>query len=86
MSTLRYELHKNEFLMDKVTKQLYFVVSIDLHNVVIREEVDGDDAPLKRMPKHLVNASMIKVNVDAVKILFGDKKGEIAKDKLEGIN
>lgn len=77
MSTLKYELHKNDFLMDKVTKQLYFVVSIEMHNVVIREETDGDEAVLKRMPKHMVNNVMIKVNVNVMKVLFGDKKGKL---------
>jgi hypothetical protein len=77
MSTLKFDLHKNDFLMDKVTKQLFFVVSIDLHNVVIREEKDGDDVPLKRMPKHMVNLSMIKVKPNVMKVLYGSKDGKL---------
>jgi len=77
MSTLKYDLHKNDFLMDKVTKQLFFVVSIDMHNVVIRTEVEGDDAPLRRMPKHMINSVMIKVNPNVMKVLYGDKKGKL---------
>jgi hypothetical protein len=71
--------------MDKVTKQLFFVIKIDMHNVYIRTEVDGDDVELKKMPKHMVNVSMVKVNVDVVKILYGNKSGEIEKDRLDGI-
>ena len=77
MSTLKFELHKNDFLMDKVTKQLFFVVSIDMHNVVIRTEVDGDDAPLRRMPKHMINVSMIKVKPNVMKVLYGSKDGKL---------
>lgn len=75
MSTLKYDLHKNDFIMDKVTKKLYFVVSIDMHNVVIRTETEGDDVELRRMPKHMINVSMIKVNPDVIKVLYGDKRG-----------
>jgi hypothetical protein len=77
MSTLKYDLHKNDFLMDKVTKKLFFVVSIEMHNVVLREEVEGDESPLKRMPKHMVNNSMIKVTLNAMKILYGEKDGTL---------
>lgn len=68
--------------MDRVTKQLFFVVSIDMHNVVIRTEVEGDDAPLRRMPKHMVNASMIKVNPDVMRILYGKKDGKLTSDDI----
>jgi hypothetical protein len=86
MSTLKYDLHKNDFLMDKVTKQLFFVVSIDLHNVVIREEKEGDNVPLKRMPKHMVNVSMIKVNPNAMRILYGDKSGNLDSSDIPDLS
>jgi hypothetical protein len=82
MSELRENIHKNDFLMDRVTKQLYFVVSIDLHNVIIREEKDGDEAFLKKMPKHMINKVMIKVNPNVMKVLYGDKKGNITTDDI----
>lgn len=82
MSNLKFELHKNEFLMDKVTKKLFFVVSIDLHNVILREEVEGDESPLKKTPKHMVNLSMIKVKPDVMKVLYGTKDGVISPDNI----
>ena len=82
MSDLKYDLHKNDFLMDKVSKIMYFVVAIDLHNVIIREEKDGDDVSVKRMPKHMVNLSMIKVKPDVMKVLYGDKQGNVTPDDI----
>lgn len=82
MSTLKFELNKNDFLMDKVNKKLFFVVSIDLHNVIVREEVDSNEAPLKKMPKHLINLSMIKVKPDVMRILYGDKKGNVKPEHI----
>lgn len=85
-NSLKYDLHKNDFLMDKVTKQLFFVVSIELHNLILREEKDGDEVPVKRMPKHMVNLSMIKVKPDVMKVLYGDKKGNISPDDIPDVN
>jgi hypothetical protein len=85
MSTLKFELNKNDFLMDKVNKKLFFVVSIDLHNVIIREEVDSNEAPVKKMPKHMINLSMIKVKKDVMQILFGDKKGNVKPEDIPDI-
>lgn len=82
MSTLKFELNKNDFLMDKVTKDLYFVISIDLHNVVLRIEKDGNDVPLKKMPKHMVNLSMMKVKPDIFKVLYGNKDGSMDKNNI----
>jgi len=86
MSTLKFELNKNDFLMDKVNKKLFFVVTIDLHNVVLREEVDSNEAPLKKMPKHLINLSMIKVKPDVMKILYGDKSGQVKPEHIPDID
>jgi len=85
MSTLKYDLHKNDFIMDKVTKQLFFIIKIDLHNVFIRAETDGDDVELKKMPKHMVNVSMIKVNPDVMKILYGAKDGKLTANDIPDI-
>ena len=91
MSTLKYELHKNDFLMDKVTKQLFFVIKIDLHTVWVRVEEedkpeDPDDVELRRVPKHTVNLSMIKVKKDVMKVLYGDKGGKITPDSIPDTN
>ena len=81
MSELREEIHKNDFLMDKVTKDMFFVIKIDMHTVWIREEKDAenDNPDIFQRPKHLVNRSMIKVNPDVIKVLYGDRA-----DKPEG--
>lgn len=73
MSELREEIHKNDFLMDKVTKELFMVIKIDLHTVWMRKEMDGDDVDINQKPKHLVNLAMIKVRPDVIKVLYGDK-------------
>lgn len=80
MSELRFELNKNEFLMDKVTKKLYFVIKIDLHNVWIRDESDlkNNDPEIRQMPKNLVNIGMTKVNPEVMQVLYG--KGELNED------
>lgn len=82
MSTLKFELNKNDFLMDKVTKDLYWVITIDLHNVVLRLEKEGNDVPLKKMPKHMINLSMMKVKPDVFKVLYGNKDGSMNKDNI----
>lgn len=85
MSTLKFELNKNDFLMDKVTKDLYWVITIDLHNVVLRLEKEGNDVPLKKMPKHMINLSMMKVKPDVFKVLYGNKDGSVDKDNIPDI-
>lgn len=79
MSTLREEIHKNNFLMDKGNKKLYFVIKIDMHNVWLRLEDDekGDDCDLFKVPKHMINMVYIKVNPDVMKVLYGKKDGTI---------
>lgn len=76
MSELKFELHKNDFVMDKSNKKLYFVIKIDLTNVWLRFEdaEKGDDADLFKVPKHLINLAYVKVRPDVVKILYGDRK------------
>ena len=77
MSELRFELHKNDFVMNKSNKKLYFVIKIDSSNVWLRfedEERKDDDADLFKVPKHLINLAYAKVRPDVVKILYGDRK------------
>lgn len=75
MSTLREDIHKNNFLMDKGNKKLYFVIKIDMHNVWLRfeDESDNDDCELFKVPKHMINRTYIKVNPDIMKILYRDR-------------
>jgi hypothetical protein len=82
MSQLREEVHKNDFLMDKLTKDMYFIIRITDNDVWLRHEAEGDDVELKQMPKHMVNLSMIKVNPDVIKVLYGDRNGEVDKDEI----
>lgn len=76
MSDLKFDLNKNEFLMDKVSKKLFFVIKITLHDVWIRDESDAknNDPDIKQMPKNLVNKIMTKVNPDTMKVLYGDRE------------
>jgi hypothetical protein len=71
--------------MDKVTKKLFFIVAIDTLNVIVREEVDGNDVPVKKMPYHMVNLSMIRVKPDVMKVLYGDKNGEVKPEHIPDI-
>lgn len=84
MSTLREDIHKNHFLMEKVSKKLYFVIKIDMHNVWLRLEDDtkGDDSELFKIPKHLINATYIKVNPDVMKVLYGEKNGTLKPNDI----
>lgn len=86
MSTLKFDLNKNDFLMDKINKKLFFVISITTNDVVLREEVEGNDAPLKKIPYHMVNLSMIKVRPDVMRVLYGTKDGEIKPDNIPDTN
>lgn len=84
MSELKYELHKNNFVMDKGNKKLYFVIKIDMHNVWLRLESEegGDDAELFKVPKHMMNLAYIKVNPNVMKVLYGDKQGNLSSDDI----
>jgi len=75
MSELKFDLNKNEFLMDKVSKKLFFVIKITMHSVWLRDESDekNNDPEVKEMPKNLINKVMTKVNPDVMKVLYGDK-------------
>jgi hypothetical protein len=85
MSELREEIHKNDILMDKLTKQTYFVIKIGLHTVWLRDEDEkGDDPDVKEMPFHLVNRSLMKVNKDVVKILYGLKNDQYTSSDGDG--
>lgn len=72
MSSLREDIHINDYLMDKVSKQMFFVVAIYNHAVLLRIEGDGDNRPVEEKPKHYVNKFLIKVNPDTIKLLFED--------------
>lgn len=78
MSELKFDLNKNEFLMDKVSKKLFFVIKIDMHTVWLRDESDekNNDPEIKQMPKNLINKVMTKVNPDVMKVLYGDKEND----------
>lgn len=82
MSTLREDIHKNDFLMDKGNKKLHFVIKIDLHNVWLRVESEGDDVDLTKVPKHMINKFYIKVNPDVMKVLYGPKEGNLNPEHI----
>lgn len=77
MSTLREDVHKNDFMMDTLTKEMYFVIKIDMHTIWLRNETakcdDPDDPEIKQLPKHMANRTLIKVKPDVIKILYGEK-------------
>lgn len=75
MATLREDIHINDYVMDKVSKQMFFVVAIYNHAVLLRTEGDGDNRPVEEKPKHYVNKYLIKVNPETMKLLYqGDLK------------
>lgn len=85
MATLREDIHKNDFLMDKLTKKLYFVIKIDRTTVWLRCETEGDDPDMEQRPKHMINLAMIKVKPDVIKVLYGDKDGQIYSDTIPDV-
>lgn len=78
MATLREDIHINDYLMDKVSKQMYFVVAIALHDVILRVEGEGDNRPIEEKNKQYVNKYLIKVNPETMKLLY---QGELKKDE-----
>ena len=72
MSTLREKIKINDFLMDKTTKELFFVVLVESSDrLILRDE---KKLVLKSMPNHLVNLSLVKVsNMEAYNVLYKDK-------------
>lgn len=87
MSSLRENIHINDYLLDRVSKQLYFVVSIGNHDAVLRLEGDGDNRPVEEKPKHYINKYLIKVNPETYKLLYlGElKKGDELGNSQENI-
>lgn len=81
MSSLKEKINKNDILMDKVSKQLYFVISIDNHSVMLRLEGDGNNRPIEEKPKHYVNRYLIKVDVATVELLYNDSANTIVNLK-----
>lgn len=81
MSELREDIHKNDFLMDKLSKDLWFVVKITTHTIWLRsekpEDRNNDDPDIRELPKNIVNLSMIKVNKNTVEILYDEKNTSI---------
>jgi len=61
---------KNDYIMDKGTKELYFIVKINDQNILVRNESDDS---LKEIAHHFSNFAMIKVNPDIVKMLYERK-------------
>jgi len=74
MPSLKYPLKKNEFVMDKLSKELYFVIRVDdkgkkLKRVWLRAEKDDE---FMEVPFHQMNRVYIKANVNAWKVLYGE--------------
>lgn len=76
MATLRENININDYLMDKVSKQIYFVVTMSLHDVLLRLEGDGNERPVEEKPKHYVNKYLIKVNPETVKLLYNKSEND----------
>lgn len=72
MATLRTPVKFLDFLMDKVTKDLYMVLHEELHHVWVIK--DGGGAAPFEMPKHKINLAFTKVDPKVVRVLYGDEE------------
>lgn len=79
MATLRTPVKFLDFLMDKVTKELYMVLHEEAHYVWIIK--DGGGAAPFVMPKHKINLAFIKVDPKVVRVLYANEEANSNNDK-----
>jgi hypothetical protein len=72
MATLRTPVKFLDFLMDKMTKDLYMVLHEELHYVWVIK--DGGGAAPFQMPKNKINLAFIKVDPKVARILYDDEE------------
>lgn len=71
MSTLRHELKFLDTIMNKVSKNEFFMVlKVGLHNTWVID-LDGKNEP-KEIPNRMINLAWIKVDQKVVRVLYGD--------------
>ena len=64
------DLIKNDYIIEKVTNVIYFVVKKDIHNIMLRREYDDD---LQHYPIHHVNSFFEKIDYDTAMLLYSDE-------------
>lgn len=74
MATLRTPVQFLDFLMDKITKELFMVLHEELHYVWVIKD-GGGEAPFE-MPKNKINLGFTKVDPKVVRVLYGDESSE----------
>jgi hypothetical protein len=71
------KFNKADILMDKTTKELFYVVRVRGHETMLRNEKNDD---VENFANHFVNRVFIKVDPDMVKTLYEDIKDNNVKD------
>lgn len=61
---------KNDYLMEKITKELIFVVAVRSRDVVIRHEKDD---LVEEIAHHFINKYYSKVDPSVAEVLYADK-------------
>lgn len=79
MATLRTPVKFLDFLMDKMTKDLYMVLHEELHHVWVIK--DGGGAAPFEMPKNKINLAFTKVDPKVVRVLYGNEEANSNNDK-----
>lgn len=76
MTKLKEELHKNDYLINLIDKEVFFIIKIDDNSVwvrsesVIKDEKEPDDANIHEYPKSYVNRTLVKIEKDLVNTLY----------------
>ncbi len=72
---------KNDMLMDKTTKKLFFVVRTKGHKTMLRNEEDDE---VEEVANHFANRVYMKVDVDFANTLYGDTEEDKTKGTKDG--
>lgn len=78
MATLRTPVKFLDFIMDKVTKDLYMVLHEELYSVWVIK--DGGGAAPFEMTKHKINLAFVKVDPKVVRVLYGNEETDSNTD------
>ena len=63
-------LIKNDYIIEKITNIIFFVVKKDVNNIMLRREYDDD---LQHYPIHYVNSYFEKIDYNTAKLLYEDE-------------
>lgn len=72
MSTCKFK--KNDYIMNTYTKEIFFVVVVKEHEIILRNEENDN---LSQHKIHAINRNCISVDKDTAKILYKKEKNSV---------